>query len=53
MYTTSCASAIIFFPINFLLTANLIPYTVEQNIYLIRYYKTMGALDYPKKCTVS
>ena len=47
----------VFFSMNYLLTANLIPFTVGQNIYLKRYTcindKTMGALDYPKKCTFS
>ena len=46
-----------FLSMNYFLTANLIPFTVEQNIYLKRYTctndKTMGALDYPKKCTLS
>ena len=45
------------FSMNYLLTVNLIPFTVEQNIYLKRYTctndKTMGALDYPKECTLS
>ena len=45
------------FSINYLLTVNLIPFTVEQNIYLLRYTctndKTMGALENPKKCTLS
>ena len=39
------------------LPVNLISFTVEQNIYLLRYTctndKTIGALDYPKKCTLS
>ena len=44
-------------PMNYLLTVNIIQFIVEQNIYLLRYTctndKTMGALEYPKKCPLS